>query len=265
VVPSPERPDKPVGCLILHGFTSSLDAVRPLVPVAERLGMPCRAPVLRGHGTRPEDLIGVRYRDWYDDARTALLELREETSSVVVCGLSMGGLVALNLAVDHPNDVSGLVTVAPALQIASPLVHVGKLITRLFSMWTPPPGRGYAEPGLAVHSTNYKSFATDAALSLHQYGAVITDLLPRVRAPLLVIHARKDTVIKPRSAELIYARAGSRQKELVWFDRSNHEMLRDCEALDVICTIERWLAAQLERTSGSKRREVDEVARHHQA
>jgi carboxylesterase len=238
---SPERPEKPVGCLILHGFTSSLDAVRPLVPAVERLGMLCRTPVLRGHGTKPEDLIGVRYHDWYDDARSALLELRQETRGVAVIGLSMGGLVALHLAVDHPNDVSALVTIAPALQIASPLIHAGKLIVRLTSMWTPPPGRGYTDRALAARSTNYKRFATDAALSLHHYGAVITDLLPRVRAPLLIVHARNDRVIKPRSAEIIYERAGSRQKELVWFERSNHEMLRDCEGEAVVRTIEDWL------------------------
>ena len=54
---------EPLGCLILHGFTSSLDTVRALVPMAERLGLPYRMPILRGHGTRPEDLRGVGWQD----------------------------------------------------------------------------------------------------------------------------------------------------------------------------------------------------------
>ena len=42
---------KPLGCLIIHGFMSSLDAVRAIAPVAERVGLPYRMPVLCGHGT----------------------------------------------------------------------------------------------------------------------------------------------------------------------------------------------------------------------
>jgi carboxylesterase len=240
---------KPLGVLIIHGFMSSLDAVRAVTPVAERLNLPYRMPVLRGHGTRPEDLRGVTRFDWYADAEAALLDLRREVDRVVVCGLSMGGLVALELAVYHPDDLAGVIAIAPALRIASPLIHFGEIIARLTPMWTPPPGRGYADQSLATKSTNYKRFATDAALSLHRYGQVMAELLPRVKAPLLILHARNDRVIKPLSAKLIYEQAGSREKELVWFDHCNHEMLLDCESVAVLAAIERYLRKMKARAS----------------
>jgi carboxylesterase len=240
-------PLKPLGCLILHGFTSSLDAVRPLVPVAERLGLPYRMPVLRGHGTRAEDLCGITHRDWYADAETALLDLRKEVEAVAICGLSMGGLLALELAAERPRDVAAVVTIAAALRIASPLIHLSKPISLLCRMWTPPAGRGYADQELARLSTNYKSIATDALVSLHAYSSHVTRLLPRVRAPLLILHARKDRVIKPVSSDLIYERAGSLDKMRLWFDRCNHEMLRDCESEAVVEAVERMLRRTLER------------------
>src|SRR5947209_6635347 len=113
-----------MGCLILHGFTSSLDCVRPLVPMAEQLGMPYRMPLLRGHGTLPEQLHGVQAADWYADALQALNELHNEVPQVVVCGLSMGGLVALQLAAEQPTLVAGLVTIAAALRFADPLARL---------------------------------------------------------------------------------------------------------------------------------------------
>jgi carboxylesterase len=75
----------PYGVLVLHGLTSSLASV---LPVAERLaplGIPTAVPWLRGHGTRPEDLVGVTWRDWYADAAAALDELltRCEMAGVV--------------------------------------------------------------------------------------------------------------------------------------------------------------------------------------
>lgn len=255
---SGQRQRAPLGVLILHGFTSSLDTVRPLVPAVERLGLPYRMPLLRGHGTRPEDLRGVTHRDWYADAEAALLDLRGEVEQVAICGLSMGGLVALELAARHPRDVAAVVTIAAALRIASPLIHLSKPISMVRSMWTPPPGRAYADQELARLSTNYKSFATDAVVSLHHYGRIVSKLLPRVRAPLLILHSRKDTVIKPLSSDLIYTRAGSMDKRRIWFERCNHEILRDCEAEAVVAAAEDMLRRtrdrlRVESTHGSVR------------
>ena len=51
--------------LLLHGFTSH--PVLTLGPLSERLkeaGWEVRQPALPGHGTRPEDLLKVRFQDW---------------------------------------------------------------------------------------------------------------------------------------------------------------------------------------------------------
>jgi carboxylesterase len=247
------RARAPLGCLILHGFTSSLDAVRPLVPAVERLGLPYRMPLLRGHGTRPEDLRGVTHRDWFADAEASLLDLRREVEAVAICGLSMGGLVALELAAKHPEDVAAVVTIAAALRISSPLIHLSKPISMLREMWTPPPGRGYADQELARLSTNYKSFATDALVSLHEYGRVVTRMLGRVRAPLLILHSRQDRVIKPLSSDLIYERAGSMDKRRLWFERCNHEILLDCEAEAVVAAAEEMLRRTRDRLTAAHR------------
>lgn len=75
--------------LLLHGFTSH--PVLTLGPLPERLkeaGWEVRQPALPGHGTRPEDLLKVRFQDWLLAAEEAYLELPEPRG---VVGLSMGG------------------------------------------------------------------------------------------------------------------------------------------------------------------------------
>jgi carboxylesterase len=236
----------PLGCLILHGFTSSLDTVRALVPMVERLGLPYRMPILRGHGTRPEDLRGVTYRDWFADAAAALHDLREEADQVAVCGLSMGGLVALNIAAAYPHDVACVATIAAALRLSNRLIRITPLAARVLRnrMWQGNPASGYADPALVAQNTNYRMFPLDAVVSLYRYGAVVEQILPRVQAPLLVIHSRRDLVIKPVSAEIIYRRAGSHDKQLRWFERSGHEMLQDLEADAVVAAIENFIQQQ---------------------
>ena len=233
---------EPLGCLILHGFTSSLDTVRALVPMAERLGLPYRMPVLRGHGTRPEDLRGVGWPDWYADAESALAGLRNEAEQVVVCGLSVDGLVALHLAVEHPTDVAAVASIATSLRFGDPLVHLAPIIRRVRRMWPWDGSRAFSDPVFAAQSTNYLAFATDAFASLLRYQKLVAGMLPRLRSPLLIVHARHDRIVPPAIAELIYARAGSTQKELRWFERSGHEMLLDCEAGAVVACVEDWIS-----------------------
>jgi carboxylesterase len=211
--------------------------------MAERLDMPYRMPVLRGHCTRPEDLCGVSWRDWYDDAATAMRDLRTEADQIIICGLSMGGLVALHLAADHPQEIAGVATIAAALQIADPLIRFSPVLARLFKMWKGNPAGGYADAARIASNTNYTRFATDALVSLYRYTTIVTNLLPKVQAPLLVIHSRRDRIIKPSSAETIYRQAGSRDKQLRWFDVSGHEMLQDCEADAVVAEIEQFITA----------------------
>jgi carboxylesterase len=233
----------PLGCLILHGFTSSLDTVRALVPMAERLGLPYRMPVLRGHSTRPEDLRGVTWRDWFADAVAALRDLRSEASQVAVCGLSMGGLVALHVAAEYPDDVACVATIAAALRLSNQLVRVSPFMARIMRqrMWRGNVASGYADAALIANNTNYEMFPLDALVSLYRYGPIVEHLLPRVHAPLLVIHSHRDRVIKPLSAEIIYGRAGTQDKQLRWFERSGHEMLQDLEADAVVAAIAQFI------------------------
>ena len=107
-----------LGCLVLHGLTSSLATVDGLVPYLRARELPYRLPLLRGHGATPDALRGVTWRGWHDDAARALDDLLGECERAVVIGLSMGGVVALHLAAERPERLAGVAVVAPALKLA---------------------------------------------------------------------------------------------------------------------------------------------------
>ncbi|MEW6233079.1 MAG: alpha/beta fold hydrolase [Chloroflexota bacterium] len=228
--------DKTLGCLILHGFTSSLDTVNGLVPRMERNNIPYRMPVLRGHCTRPEDLVGVTWKDWYADAQAALQDLLEEVDLAIPIGLSMGGLVALNLAMDHGEKLAGVVAVAAALRFKSPLIGLLPLLSRLFQWWKSPPA--FADAQCAKRNTNYGRFPTRSFVSLYEYSRLIESRLPRVTVPLLIVQSHRDTVVDPASAQAIFDRVSSREKRIAWFEKTDHEMLMDLEREAVFDAIE---------------------------
>lgn len=242
--------DKRLGCLLLHGFTSSLDTVNGLVPRLERHGIPYRMPILRGHCTRPEDMVGVTWHDWYADAEKALLDLSPEVQTSVVVGLSMGGLLALQLGMEHADRLAGVVTVAAALRFADPLTPLAPILAKLFKFWPIDPAKACTDKEVAKKSTNYRRFATDSSASLLEYARLIERRLPELRVPILIIHAYQDKVIKPESAQIIQDRASSPEKRLVWFEQSGHEMMQDLEREAVFDTIEAFLLEKRKSVMG---------------
>lgn len=230
---------KPLGVLILHGFTGSLDSVRALVPAVERLGLPWRMPVLRGHGTRYEDLSGVEPTHWYEDAEAALRDLLTEADKAVVIGLSMGGLVTLNLAMHHEGDLEGIVLLAPALRFADPLIGLTPVLKLLFPYWDSP--NSFSDRECAKACTNYKKFPTVTFSKMLDYANATERMLPHVRVPALILHSKKDTIIHPIASKLVLERISHKDKRIVWYERSGHEMLQDCEAEAIVKVIEEHL------------------------
>ena len=231
------RPDFPtyekLGVLVLHGFTSSLKTVDGLIPHLEQAGIPWRMPTLRGHGTRYQDLKGVKANDWYEDAKKALMELaqRDDVDKVVVVGLSMGGLVALELGIHHPEEVAGVATVAAALKFQDPLAGLTPVLSKVIPYWPSP--ESFNDPSRRVLKENYSKFATDAFVSLYQYAQKVKEDLPKLQVPIRVLQTKADTVVDPVSANLIYEGVSSAHREISWFLRSGHEMMQDMEADDV--------------------------------
>lgn len=244
----------PLGVLNLHGFTSSLDCVCGLNPYIEELGLPYRVPILRGHMQTPEALIGVRWEDWYEDAETALEDLLTEVERVVAVGLSMGGLVALHLAAEYPDDVDAIVLVAAALKLKNPLAPGGALsflrplVGRVIKWWPMPPN--YADKDREKLDTNYERAPMDAILTFLDYTEYVNSRLAEVRAPALILQSWKDQTVDPQSAQVIHDGIRSTDKRIVWFNRSHHEMMRDLECERVFETVQTYLRERVAKAGG---------------
>lgn len=239
---------QPYGVLIIHGFTSSLDCVADLQPPFEALGLPTRMPVLRGHGAEsPDALRGVRWQDWVADAEAALNDLLTEVDRVIIVGHSMGTLVTVNLAADRAAVVDGIVLAAPAVQLASPLApgrpfgFLVPVLKRVLKKWDMPPKR--ADPALEQYDTNYPWAPMEAIAQMLVFSKQARDRLAEVRMPALILQSRADTTVAPESAEILFNGIATPpyDKQIVWFERTEHEMFRDCEADAVIGAIVAWV------------------------
>jgi carboxylesterase len=239
---------QPFGVLIVHGFSSSLDCVNGVEPPLQALGLPTRMPTLHGHGAEsPAALQGVAWQKWVADAEAALQDLLTDAQQAIIVGHSMGGLVTLTLAAEHPEVIDSVVLAAAAVQLASPLapgrpLHLlAPLVARLRSKINMPPT--YADPELAQYDTNYPWVPTDATLSFLKFSKITRRRLPEVRVPALIMQSRNDPTVAPESADIVYRNISTprEQKHLVWFDKTGHEMFRDCEREAAVDRVVDWV------------------------
>jgi len=217
----------PAGVLVLHGFTGVPFSVRPWGLALHEAGAEVVGPLLPGHGTRWEDLASTRWEQWRDAAAEEVSALRERHDVVVVCGLSMGGALALHLAAQLPVD--GVVALNPALSLVSRTARLAPALHRAVAS-VPGVGDDISLPGVTEHA--YPRTPVAGVAELGRFMTLTRRMLPAVTAPVLVLRSQHDHVVSDASHHHVLRRAGG-DVELVRLAGSFHVATLDREA-DVV-------------------------------
>jgi carboxylesterase len=215
----------PIGALLVHGFTGCPASMRPLGKFLAQNGLAVSCPRLPGHGTTWEDLAGTTWQDWEREAEAALDELAGRASSVVAVGLSMGGGLALHLAVKHPGKLRGVVGINPAIR--DPRLAAAPVV-RLFVRSLKGLGNDIKRPG--QDELPYDRVPVRVLPSLRKLFRTVDRDLPELTLPLLVFSSTEDHVVDPSNPRRVIARAASVQKELVPLTNSYHVATLDYDA-----------------------------------
>ncbi len=99
--------------LLFHGLNDSPFVWRDMAQSLSTLGFDVRAVLLPGHGTTPEAMLDVSYRQWLSAARDHLTNWHSDDVALYVGGFSLGGVIATILALENPH-IAGLFLVSPA-------------------------------------------------------------------------------------------------------------------------------------------------------
>jgi carboxylesterase len=251
IVPGAEPfflPGGPIGCLLLHGFTSMPEEMRWLGDDLAQRGHTVLGIRLAGHATRPQDLARTRWTDWLVSVEEGLSILSGVAEQVFILGLSMGGNVALLAAAHYP--------MAGTVAMSTPYPGFSRRSVALLrlSQWIRPVLRkGGVEPHPTLgprREAGYPAYAelpTRILLELAGLQAEMRDALGSVRVPVLLIHSRDDAAVLPESMPQIYQALGTEDKEMLWLEGFDHAVVRDPKRAEAFVAI----AAFLERVAGS--------------
>lgn len=231
------RGEGPRAVLLLHGLTGTPHDVAPLADALAERGFAVRAPRLAGHDDL-EQLERSSWRDWYATAEAAFDDLRADGQrEVMVLGFSAGSLLALRLAALRPRDVAGLAVLSVPLTLPPWQARGVEALARLRTV----PGLGrlvgmLRKDGPDVrseraqqHSPDLRGFPYPALAELIGLQSEVADLLPLVRAPLLLLHGRHDHTAPVELADRVAQRVASPSVRKIILPRSFHIITHDLD------------------------------------
>jgi len=103
------------GFLLIHGLSGTPGELRYISNGLARNGHTVSCPQLAGHGLSIDDLRRATWRDWEAGMQAGLDRLSERCDHIFVGGLSMGAILALQLAHKNPDKVRGTLLYAPTI------------------------------------------------------------------------------------------------------------------------------------------------------
>lgn len=228
--------------LLIHGFTGTPGELKPVADalIAADPDWAIEAPLLPGHGTDVGDLSRARASDWTACVERSFLALRARHERVNVCGLSMGGLLAMHLMAKYPDDIARAVLLAPVVAIRSPAQAALRALRLL--PWLPNLRIAKKGPRLPDHVA-YDAYPLRGLRQLSRLQARVQGELADCGIPTLVAYSEADEVVDPRTVErLKNAWTKDRLREL-HLRSSGHILTMDCEGPTVLAAAVAHLSA----------------------
>ncbi len=215
------------GCLLIHGLTGTPEEMRYLgVRLHRDTGLTVSGVMLAGHGTDAETFHQTDWHDWYRSAEQAMLDLSRTCSPLFVAGFSMGGLIAMALALHRSDSIRALALLAAPLfanrhkallaGLGYGLPGVRPWLRRRSKRtgWEAPPMKKALEPP-------HLSFA-QLKWIMRRKGASLT-------LPTLILQSRLDPSVPWGNGIALRNLVSSRRKELILLARSQHVLPLDLE------------------------------------
>ncbi|MGD9805671.1 MAG: alpha/beta hydrolase [Hyphomicrobiaceae bacterium] len=234
-----------VGFLLIHGLGGTPVEMRFVAQGLARAGYTVLCCQLAGHCSSVDALRDSTPEEWYASIEAAHDQLKPHCDVIIAGGLSMGGILAAQLAQNRPEGVQGLAFYAPTLWLNGWSMPWHSRILRYIRpsrfniKLTLPEHEPYGLKdervrALVVHSMQNKDsseagvFCTPVRCFSH-FNALCDGVKPRlneIKVPSLILHPREDDIADIDNAFYLQRKLGG-PVEMVVLEDSYHIITLD--------------------------------------
>lgn len=237
-----------------HGMSDHSGGLAPIRAHLVSRGYAFYAHDLRGHGKSPGQRGHLeRWSDLQADlgALVGLVRRAEPRVPLFLLGHSMGGLLTLDYALQHPETADGVVAIAPAVALStSPwLMRSLGLLALVLPAWAISSKPNYdqltrdpaALQRLAAdklrHGDMTPGLGSQLWRALHRTNAKAAGF----KLPLLMLYGDADPITPAPGLGRFYAAAGSTDKEQQIYPGALHRPFEDLCAQEMLAHLHSWL------------------------
>jgi len=220
-----------VGCLLVHGLTSSTQEFEELASYLYLKNYTVLATLLKGHNTSVKDLDKTDWRDWYSSIKKDFHILNKYCNRVYLIGSSVGATLCLHLAT-KTSKIEALVLLAPAIfyksylaRLTPILKHFKKYAVKDYGKYYPDRKETFfdiADERALEKRIAYEKVPLSSIVSALDLIKNVKRELKEIDIPTLIIHSKKDHTIKHESAKYIYNNIKTHKKKLLYVKNSGH-------------------------------------------
>ncbi|MGR6736314.1 alpha/beta hydrolase [Pseudomonas chlororaphis] len=217
-----------VAVLLIHGLTGTPTELRRVAVGLAQAGCTVYVPTLAGHCGNNADLQATGWQDWYEGVRRTFVGIRQRHRQVFVGGLSMGAVMSMYLASEHPGQISGLLMYSTTLKydgwsinklaFLTPLLMKIPFGVHICSFEEKPPYgiknkrlRAVVERQMKAGESSSAGLLTMEGVTvreLHRMNAVVKKRMPSITTPALVLHSIEDDITSRWNADYVERKLG---------------------------------------------------------
>jgi len=251
----PDKKPKAV-LLVAHGLAEHSGRYKNLVDYFVPKGYAVYAIDHRGHGKSEGTRAYVdNFNDYLIDLKTFFDMVRKDNKNakIFLFGHSLGGTIATAYAIEHQDELAGLMDSGSSL-VSAPGVSPALLaMAGIVSALAPKMGVTLLDASLISRDQSVvDAYVNDPLVfrgkipartgaELARMWKQLPDKMPEIKLPILIMHGMADQLTDPRGSQLLYERAGSKDKTLKIYDDCYHEICNEPDREQVFADMESWL------------------------
>ena len=209
--------------VFIHGFMGTPRQFDEMAKIVHSQGYSAASLLLPGHGSTVKDFSSGTMNNWQEHVDAEIERFSRSNDSIYLVGHSMGCLLAINAAVKHSKNISGIFLIACPFKLRLISIHSAKIKLKLvFCRRSHPMKSVYLAASSVPLRPSLAWRAIGPYIELKKLARIAKASLGNIRAPINAVYSTADDVVSVRSLKILKAGISQAPFECLILSESLH-------------------------------------------
>lgn len=188
-------PGGTIGLSIIHGYGGTIGDYRGIGVALAKFGYTINGIRLAGHGITPEALGRTHIADWRRSVNQGVAAMPPTVRQHFLLGSSFGGTLALEYALNHQAEITGVIAVNTTWRYRSPRQMALLKLLGLFTSYLPKIGLSRTDRKKYQAIGSMTKWPIKGIFETQGVTGQLTTKLPQLKVPVMLMYSHQDEVV----------------------------------------------------------------------